>query len=147
MPPKRRVDGEVVDCLRPHGRGRRLLRGDDDGYSIVEATIALPFLVFATLLVVQWALVWHGRHVAEAAAQDALRAARGYQGTSDEGRLAGERFLRSVAPRLLTSARVDVTRTETTVTVQVHARVLSVVAVGGVDVDETASGPVERFVP
>jgi Flp pilus assembly protein TadG len=138
---------EVGRSSRRRRHQRRRHRREDEGYSIVETTIALPFLILATMLVVQWALVWHGRHIAEAAAQDALRAARGYQATSADGRQAGERFLDAVAPRLLTSHRVDVTRTETTVTVHVHARVLSILTVGAPAVEETASGPVERFVP
>lgn len=129
--------------LRP---GRRRPHADD-GYSVVEASITLPVLLLLTMLVVQWALIWHGQHVAEAAAQDGLRAARGYQATAASGQTATENYLQAVAPRLLTSPRVDVTRTSTTVTVHVHASVPSVLPGSGFDVDETASGPVERFVP
>jgi hypothetical protein len=113
----------------------------------VEASITLPVLILFTMLVVQWALIWHGRHVAEAAAQDGLRAARGYQATAASGQNAAENYLQAVAPRLLTSPQVDVTRTATTVTVQIHAGVLSVLPGSGFDVDETAAAPVERFVP
>jgi hypothetical protein len=119
----------------------------DGGYSVVEASITLPVLILFTMLVVQWALIWHGRHVAEAAAQDGLRAARGYQASATSGQSAAETYLEAVAPRLLTSPRVDVTRTTTTVTVHVHAGVLSVLPGSGFDVDEAASAPVERFVP
>jgi hypothetical protein len=120
----------------------------DGGYSVVEAVITLPVLILLTLLVVQWALVWHGRHVAEAAAQDGLRAGRGYQASASSGRSEAECYLRAVAPRLLTSPQVDVSRSATTVTVHVRARVLSLIpAVDGIGVEETASGPVERYVP
>lgn len=129
-------------CGTSH-RGARV----DDGYSVVEASITLPVLIMLTMLVVQWALVWHGRHVAEAAAQDGLRAARGYQASATSGQIAAENYLQAVAPRLLTSPQVDVTRTATTVTVHVQASVLSVLPGNGLGVDETASGPVERFVP
>jgi Flp pilus assembly protein TadG len=129
-------------CCTSHRRARA-----DDGYSVVEASITLPVLILLTMLVVQWALVWHGRHVAEAAAHDGLRAARGYQATAASGQNAAEDYLQAVAPRLLTSPRVDVTRTAVTVTVRVHANVLSVLPGNGFGVDETASAPVERFVP
>jgi hypothetical protein len=118
----------------------------DGGYSVVEASITLPVVILLSMLVVQWALIWHGRHVAEAAAQDGLRAARGYEASAATGQQAATDYLRSVAPNLLSSPRVDVTRTPTTATVHIHARVLSVVPGGGFDVDQTASGPVERFV-
>jgi Flp pilus assembly protein TadG len=139
-----------ADGSGSRGRLRRrstsLRAVDDSGYSVVEASITLPVLILLTMLVVQWALVWHGRHVAEAAAQDGLRAARGYHATAAAGQGAAENYLRDVAPRLLASPQVDVTRTATTVTVHVHADVLSVLPVGEYVVDETAEGPVERFV-
>lgn len=97
------------------------------------------------LLVVQLALLWHGRNVAEAAAQDGLRSARGYQSTAALGQRDAEDYLRQVAPNLLPDAQVSVERTETTVTVRVRAGVLSIVPLG-LAVDETAAGPVERFV-
>ena len=124
----------------------------DEGYSVVEAAIVLPIVVLLCLLVVQWALIWHGRHVAEGAAQSGLRAARGYQATTGAGEAAAARYLSAVAPNLLSAPSVDVSRTATTATVRVRARVLAVipglsaVISGGVDVEETATGPVERFV-
>jgi Flp pilus assembly protein TadG len=132
-------------------RRRRAAQGDA-GYSIVEAAIVLPVVVLLSMLVVQWALIWHGRHVAEAAAQTGLRTARGYQATAGAGEQAATGYLSAVAPNLLTAPSVEVTRTPTTATVRVHARVLAVipglsaVVSGGVDIEETASGPIERFV-
>jgi Flp pilus assembly protein TadG len=119
---------------------------DDGGYSIVEAVITLPVMIALTMFVVQYALLWHGRNVAEAAAQDGLRTARSYQGTAAMGQTAALDYLRQVAPKLLTSPHVQVDRTPTTVTVHVRARVLSLLGFVGFDVTETASGPVERFV-
>lgn len=113
----------------------------------------LPTVILLSLLVVQWALIWHGRHVAEAAAQNGLRTARGYDATAADGQTAASRYLSAVAPNLLKSPQVDVTRTATTATVQVRARVLAVVPgltvimSGGTSIEEHASGPVERFVP
>lgn len=123
-------------------------RGDkDDGYSTIESVITLPVMIIFTMLVVQYALLWHGRHVAEAAAQHAVRAARSYESTAASGQDAAARYLTQVAPHLLTTPTVTTTRTASTVTVQVHARVLSVVPLVDFDVAQTASGPVERFVP
>ena len=131
-------------------RTRRRARGLSDGYSVVEAAITLPAVILLSMLVVQWALVWHGHHVSEAAAQTGLRHARGYQATAAQGQQAAGDYLHAVAPRLLTSTRVDVTRTATTVTVHVHAEVLPVIpglsALMSGSIDQTVSGPVERFV-
>ena len=120
------------------------LRGDG-GYSVVEVVITFPVLLLLVMLVVQFALLWHGRHVAEAAAQDGLRTARGYAATAELGQQDAQSYLAQVAPRLLLAPTVDVQRTRTTVTVHVHAGVLSIVPLG-LDVDETAVGPVERFI-
>jgi Flp pilus assembly protein TadG len=139
---RRRAPRGKLRCSSSHRCARA-----DDGYSVVEASITLPVLILLTMLVVQWALVWHGRHVAEAAAQDGLRAARGYQATAGNGQNAAKNYVQAVAPRLLISPRVDVTRTATTVTVHVHASVLSVLPGSGFEVDGTAAAPVERFVP
>ncbi len=143
----------LVDRSAPPATGGRRAagrtRGDDrpgeDGYSVLEAAVTFPVLVLLVMLVVQFALLWHGRHVAEAAAQDGLRSARGYASTGALGQQDAQNFLAQVAPRLLLQPVVDVQRTDTTVTVRVTASVLSIVPVG-LAVQETAAGPVERFV-
>jgi len=117
----------------------------DSGYSVVETAIAWPVFIAVILLVVQFALLWHGRHVAEAAARDGLEAGRGIDATAATGRDAATGYLRDVAPRLLTDPRVDVTRTATTVRVQVRAHILRVLPGWDLTVSETASGPVETF--
>ena len=128
---------------RTRAAGR--LRGGDAGYSVVEVAITFPVLMLLVMFIVQFALLWHARHVAEAAAQDGLRSARGYSSTAELAQQDAQSYLAQVAPRLLLQPTVDVRRTPTTVTVRVHAGVLSIVPLG-LGVDETAVGPVERFV-
>lgn len=122
-------------------RGRR----DDGGYSMVEAAITLPAIILFTMLVVQWALLWHGRHIVEGAVQDGLRAARSYQATASDGTQSAQDYLHAVAPTLLTSPQVSVSRTATTVTVRIHATVLAVIPGGNFSIEESGSAPVERF--
>jgi Flp pilus assembly protein TadG len=132
---------------RPAHRMRRPHGGTGDGgYSVVEAAITLPAIIMLTLLVVQYALLWHGRHVAESAARDGLEAARAYEAPEGAGQAAARSYLTDVAPNLLTSPDVTVTRTPTTVSVSVTARVLRVIPVGDYSVSETVQGPIERFV-
>jgi Flp pilus assembly protein TadG len=123
-------------------------RRRDDGYSIVEAAIPLPAIVVLCMLVVQGALVWHARHVADAAARAGVDAARSYDGTSAAGRQAASSYVQDVAPHLVLGPSVTATRTGQVVSVQIHARVLRVVPLPGslFSVTEIASGPVERFV-
>ena len=126
------------------GRSSRACRGEG-GYSIVEVVITFPVLMLLVGGVIQFALLWHGRHVAEAAAQGGLHAARAYSSTADAGRQDAEAYLSQVAPNLLQQPQVLVNRTGTTVTVTVRATVLSIVPLG-LSVEETAVGPVERYV-
>ena len=123
--------------------GGRLRR--DAGYSVLETAITFPVLLLLVMFVVQYALLWHGRHVAEAAAQNGLRSARAFGATAELGKRDAQSYLRQVAPHLLNRAVVQVARTQTSVTVRVRAQVLSIVPLG-LTVDEIAVGPVERFV-
>ncbi len=144
-PPPRPGPG-CARAVRRHRSGR----GDPDrdrGYSTIEAVVTLPAVILFTMLVVQYALVWHGRHVAEAAAQDGLRAARGYRATAATGQVAATGYLTRVAPHLITGAAITTTRTPTTVTVSVRGQILSVVPLATFSTQTTISGPVERFVP
>ena len=113
---------------------------------MLEAAIVLPVIIVLTMLVIQYALVWHARHVAEAAAQDGLRAAAGYAATPAAGQSAASTYLTQVAPQLVRDPQVTVTVTATTVTVTVHAHVLSLLAFGRFDITEHAAGPRELFV-
>jgi len=128
-------------CTRPTGTPGGL----DRGSTAVEAVIIIPVIVVLTLLVVQFVLLWHGRHLAQAAAQTAVRAAATYQGTAEDGRADAEAYLAQVAPSLLPGRDVQVTRDAGTVTVTVHADVLTVIPFGGFTVDEHATAPVEAF--
>lgn len=129
------------------GRRHARLRRGDDGYSLVEAVITLPVVVVLTMLVVQYALLWHGRHVVQAAAAEGLRAGRGYESSAAAGQARAEGYLHAIAPRLLTATSVAATRDAATVDVHVRAEVLRVIPFGSYRVEQSASGPVERFVP
>jgi Flp pilus assembly protein TadG len=107
--------------------------------------IIVPVIIIATMVVVQFALIWHGRHVAQAAAQTAARAAATYQGSADIGRADGDAYLAEVAPSLLPGRNISVNRDATTVTVTIHADVLTVIPFGNFTIDERASAPVEAF--
>ena len=119
--------------------------GADRGSTVAEAVIIVPVIILLTLVVVQFVLVWHGRHLAQAAAQTAARAAATYRGTAEDGRADAEAYLAQVAPSLLPGREVSVTRDTATVTVTIHADVLTVIPFGGFTVDERASAPVEAF--
>ncbi|MEU8269880.1 TadE family protein, partial [Sphaerisporangium sp. NPDC049002] len=53
-----------------------LARGRDRGATVVELALLMPVLLIVILLVVQSALWFHGRQVADAAAREGARVAR-----------------------------------------------------------------------
>jgi len=111
----------------------------------LEAAIILPLTVIITLLVVQFVMLWHGRHVAQSAAHTAARAAATYQSTAAAGRSAGTEYLASVAPKLLTESSVQGDRGAGQAVATVHAEVLTIVPFASFSVDEQATSPIEAF--
>ena len=128
------------------GRWRRLRDARDRGDATVEAVIIVPVIVVLTLLVVQFVLVWHGRHVAQAAAQNAARSAAAYQAQPAAGSAAGDDYLAEVAPNLLPGRTVTVTRDAAAATAIVSADVLTVIPFAAFHIQEQATAPLEIFV-
>ncbi len=128
------------------GRWRWLRDARDRGDATVEAVILVPVIVVLTLLVVQFVLVWHGRHVAQAAAQNAARSAAAYQAQPAAGQTAGDDYLAEVAPNLLPGRTVTVTRDATGATAIVNADVLTVIPFAAFHIQEQATAPLEIFV-
>jgi len=119
----------------------------DAGYSTLEFVLIAPVLLIFTLIVVQVALVWLDRSLAQDAARQGVQTARAYAATDADGRQAASTYLGTVGSSLLPAARIDVTRTPTTVTVRIHARVLPVPGIlHPLSIDADSSGPIERFV-
>jgi len=140
-----RRDADTAGGSPRSTRWRRLRGTADRGNASVEAVIIVPIIVLLTLLVVQFVLVWHGRHVAQAAAQTAARSAAAYQATAAVGQADGGAYLQQVGANLLPGRTVRVNRDATTVTVTVTADVLTVIPFGSFSVDESATAPVEAF--
>ena len=136
-----RLTGHRAAVRRPSGG-----RSGEDGYSVVEAAIIFPLLLMLVMVIFQVALWWHARHVAQAAAQEGARVARIYQGSAADGQAKAEEYLSALAPRLLPQRAVSVSRSATTVTVQVRGTVVKIVPGLRLDVEETSTSPVERYV-
>ena len=135
--------GDGLRWLR--SRWQRLRAAGDRGDVTAEAVIIIPVIVVLTLLVVQFALVWHGRHVAQAAAQTAARSAAAYQAGPGAGLAAGQAYLTEVAPNLLSSSNLTVTRSLDSASASVHAEVLTVIPLLTIAIQEDAAAPLETF--
>ena len=133
---------------RPAGtrtRPRTPAADTDRGSSTLGAILVIPVMILLTMLVLQFAMLWHGKHVAAAVAQTGVQGAAGYRFSAADGQAQAEGYLADVAPNLLRDAAVTVDRTAATVTARVTARIPSVLPFTEFDVQESATGPVERF--
>ena len=103
-----------------------------------------------SFFVVQGAMWFHARQVAQSAVEEGARAARAYNGSSADGRReAMESFDDLGGDRLVEGTpTVTVVRGSDTVTVTMVARSVQVVPIIPMpQVTARAGGPVERFVP
>lgn len=122
-------------------------RGRENG-DIVEAVLVAPVLLLVIFLIVQFALMYHSRSVAETAAQEAVAAARVHGGTIEDGQSAAEAVLKSSGKGVLQEPRIEVTTDGQTVTAVVAGKGLSIVeGIFQPSISRTVASPVERYVP
>ncbi|MEV6905981.1 TadE/TadG family type IV pilus assembly protein [Amycolatopsis sp. NPDC051071] len=128
---------------------RRLYRAlyGDRGEVTVELVIATPLLLLALLAIIQFAVWSHATHVAQAAASQALAAARVQHGTAGAGHAAGRRLLDDLAAGPLRGPQLSVTRDATSVSVSVRGEAATVLPGVQLHVHAESAGEVERFVP
>ena len=121
------------------------LRADQRGAGTVELVIATPVLLLLILLIAQFALYMHATHIAQAAASQALSAARVSGGSTAAGTTEAHRVLSQLGNGPLHTNSVDVRRTATQASVTITGTVISVVPLLTLTVHADAVGPVERF--
>ncbi len=123
-------------------------RRDEHGAaSLAQVTITAPVLLLLLMLIVQFGLMFHARNVAEQAAQEGAARARQFDGSAGAGKADARAFLAEVGTGTLQKQRVTVFRTDTSATARVSGVVVSVVPGLKLRVSESASGPVEHYVP
>jgi hypothetical protein len=103
-------------------------------------------MIFMTL--VQWGLYFHASQIADAAAQDAARAAQTADGSSDAAEAAAADLLDpALRSGLLRHVHVSVRRSDRSVTVEITADVAALVPLPlDFTVRGQAGGPLETFV-
>lgn len=123
----------------------RLKARGDRGAAVVEfAIVALPLLII-TFMLVQAALVFYARSTALAAATQGANAARSYNADTSAGQQRAQNFL-TQAGGGLRDHDITTQYTPTDVTVTVRGRAVSVLPGLTFDVEQSASGPIERFI-
>ena len=123
------------------------VRSERGASSVAEMVLVAPALLFALMLIVQFGLMFHARNVAENAAQEGAAAARSFDGTDVAAKDTTNQYLQALGTQTLKDRSVTVDRSPETATVTVTGTVISVVPGLHLHVEESASGPVERYVP
>jgi Flp pilus assembly protein TadG len=122
----------------------RRLRGEH-GVSSTQVAILMPVLILWVMLAVQYALWFHAKQVAGAAAAEAVDAAQTPAGSAADGRRAAASFLEQSGN--IESAAIAVDRSVDRVDVEISGAAPQLVPGFAWTVTASASSPVERFVP
>ncbi len=130
---------DVRSALRRRGSAA------ERGSGAIELVLLTPLLMVCVLVVVQFALWQHARHVLLAAAQEGARAARAQGATAGDGRLRAYEYIQQLGPDLVTVPVVEVDRGPDTVTVRIRGQAVNIVPGLPLMVTATSAGPVERF--
>ncbi|MFI6293130.1 TadE/TadG family type IV pilus assembly protein [Nonomuraea sp. NPDC050790] len=127
---------------------------NERGATVVELAFLMPVILAVALLIVQVALWFHGRQVAEAAAREGARVARAapVNGGWEEPAMAkAKAVVGAIGPRLLTNAEATTSTREPDerwVTVTGSAvQVIPLLPELAFTVSATSGGPVECFRP
>jgi hypothetical protein len=123
---------------------------DDRGASSLEWAMLTPVLILVMLVVVQFAMVYHARHVALAAAQSGARVARtqpvggGWEGAAQE-KAAGD--VQKIGRDLISGLRVQTGEAGDQRWVEVSGEAVRVVPFMTFRVRQRSQGPIECFRP
>ena len=143
-----RVRGPGRGPGRILARARLARGGRERGASAVELAILAPALIFASLLIVQFAIWFDARHAALAAAQQGDLVARedasvnpgGWQGLAEN---AATSYYRGLNTSLIASVTAQASRGQNgTVSVTVRGRMTGI---WPLTISETVTGPIECF--
>ncbi|MEH0424720.1 TadE/TadG family type IV pilus assembly protein [Streptomyces sp. B21-083] len=119
---------------------------DDRGDTSIQMAIVFPFVLLATVAVIQASMWYYARQIALTAAREGLTAARAYESSPATGAARARDVLGRVAGDSLRGYSVTAGSDGQRVRVQVSGTSLSMIpGVGGLQVTQSASGPVERW--
>ncbi|MFF8847614.1 TadE/TadG family type IV pilus assembly protein [Streptomyces sp. NPDC015127] len=132
------------DRLRSWWQGRRW--SDDRGDTSIQMAIIFPFVLLASVAVIQASMWYYARQIALTAAREGVTAARAYESGPDDGAARARNVLGRTAGDSLSGYRVSVNSDGQRVRVQVSGTALSMIpGLSGLQVSQSASGPVERW--
>ncbi|WP_369383255.1 TadE/TadG family type IV pilus assembly protein [Streptomyces sp. cg36] len=119
---------------------------DDRGDTSIQIAIVFPFVLLATLAVIQASMWYYARQIALTAAREGLTAARSYQSTPADGAAQARHVLERTAGDSLRGYSVAASSDGQRVRIRVSGTALSMIpGVPGLHIRQSASGPVERW--
>ncbi|GJF26465.1 TadE family protein [Streptomyces sp. HO565] len=126
-------------------RGRRW--ADDRGDASIQMAIVYPFVLLATIAVIQASMWYYARQIALTAAREGVTAARAYQAGPSDGTARAREVLGRTAGDSLRSPSITAGSNGERVRVQVSGIAQSMIpGIPGLTITQSASGPVERWV-
>jgi Flp pilus assembly protein TadG len=117
----------------------------EQGAATTTVVLVIPAVMLCMLIAVQVALVYHARHIATAAAQDAAWTATAQGASTNDGQRAATELLNRNATGLMTRQTVTITPFVDHVHVQITGDVVALVPGVHVHIDANADSPVERL--
>lgn len=117
----------------------------EEGDAVTETVILVPVLLLLIMSVVQFGLWYHAEHVAQAAAQEGVRAARAEGSTSNDGDARTEEFLAATGASIIDRPIIVVTRNAQQASVKVRGTVVAVIPGLHLEVHGEAASPTEEF--
>jgi Flp pilus assembly protein TadG len=125
---------------------RARVRDGESGSSTVEFVIGTALMVTMLTVIVQFALYFHLRAVAQTAAREGLDHVRVVEGSPDDGIATANEFL-DQAGQSLEARQVTAERSPSTSSLTVSGNVVSVVPGLNLRVEVTVDAPTERVTP
>ncbi|WP_181383954.1 TadE/TadG family type IV pilus assembly protein [Streptomyces sp. NWU339] len=130
--------------LKDWWQGRRWR--DDRGDTSIQMAIVFPFVLLATVAVIQASMWYYARQIALTAAREGATAARSYQSSPAEGAAQAQSVLERTAGDSLRGYSVVASSNGQRVRVEVSGTAMSMIpGVSGLQVTQSASGAVERW--
>jgi Flp pilus assembly protein TadG len=137
---------EAPTQAAPRARLRDRLRAEEEGNVSIVGAILLPLLFIFILAIVQAGMVYHANNTARAIANTTVQATRLEDGSVEAGQATASSRLQMIGPNLILNPQVAVSRTAETASVTVTGRVQSILPGLRFPIEQTATGPVERWV-
>jgi Flp pilus assembly protein TadG len=120
-------------------------RRRDSGAATLEAVLVFPVLLLLVMFCIQVALWYHAAALADAAAQDGVRAARVQGGSASDGIDRANQLLDQAGPTILQGRQVSASRSPDVARVEIRGRCIELVPFVSLPVHAVAESSTEQF--